>query len=97
MSAKWWRFGRGTSAPKAGVMAVAMSRPRPSPVRKLSVSAPRPCPQPVFDHAQVTPQPRPRPVHVRDRGQAANVRIQPVTSNYPCPVRIRARFTSGSV
>ena len=78
------------------MMAVVLSRPRPWLGRKQSMSAPRPCLQPVRDHVRAMLQPRPRSVHVHDRVQAANVRIQLVTSNYPCPVRIRAGFTSGS-
>ena len=43
------------------------------------------------------PHPRPQSVHVRDRVRAANVRVQPVSVNNPCPSPVRSRAQSMTV
>jgi len=44
------------------------------------------------------PQPRPQSVHVRDRGRAANIRVQPLSVNNPrpCPDHSRAQSMTAS-
>jgi hypothetical protein len=82
---KWPR--RCPQARSVRVRSGAVSSPRPGPVQKQSVSAPQPCPQQCPGHARR---------RIRGQSMSVAVRIQSVSSNYPCPVRIRAGFTSGS-
>jgi hypothetical protein len=64
--------------------------------RRLVQSATASNPKTVRVRAPTVSASNPRPCIGRDCVRAANVRMQPVSSNYPCPGRICAGFTSGS-
>ena len=75
-------------------------QPWPCPVRDRAQSENSPYPR--HDRVRVQsvtvfsprPQPLPQSVHVRDRIRAANVRVQPLSVNNPCPCPVRSRAQS---
>jgi hypothetical protein len=77
--------GRGLVPSATDVQTTDSPRPHPDRVRNQAVNmfSPR-------------PQPRPQSFLSATVSRAANVRVHPQSSNYPCPASIRAGFTPGT-